>query len=51
KRNEPAYVYYVAEYIAKLRGMDLTELASQTTANACQLFGLSVEKDQLLSVG
>jgi len=50
KRNEPAYVYYVAEYMAQLRGMDLTELASQTTANACQLFGLSVEKDQLLSV-
>jgi TatD DNase family protein len=51
KRNEPAYVYHVAEYIAKLRGIDLTELASQTTANACQLFSLSVEKNQLVSVG
>jgi TatD DNase family protein len=51
KRNEPAYVYHVAEYIAKLRGIDLTELASQTTANACQLFSLPVEKNQLVSVG
>ncbi len=51
KRNEPAYVYHVAEYVAKLRGMDLTELASQTTANACQLFSLSVGKNQLVSVG
>ncbi|NJM62428.1 MAG: TatD family hydrolase [Oscillatoriales cyanobacterium RU_3_3] len=42
KRNEPAYVYYVAEQVAKLRGVSLETLCQQTTENACQLFGLSL---------
>lgn len=42
KRNEPAFVYYVAEQIAKLRGITLETLALQTTENARQLFGLSI---------
>jgi TatD DNase family protein len=42
KRNEPAYVYYVAEQVAKLRGVSLLTLSQQTTENACQLFGFSV---------
>ena len=42
KRNEPAYVSYVAEKIAQLRGIDLADLAAQTTENACKLFGLSL---------
>ncbi|MDJ0554932.1 MAG: TatD family hydrolase [Microcoleaceae cyanobacterium MO_207.B10] len=42
KRNEPAYVQYVAEKVAELRGMTLESLATQTTKNACMLFGLSV---------
>lgn len=40
KRNEPAYVLHVAESVAKLRGVDLLELAEQTTNNAIALFKL-----------
>ncbi|TVQ46199.1 MAG: TatD family deoxyribonuclease [Gloeocapsa sp. DLM2.Bin57] len=40
KRNEPAYVRYVAEFIADLRQEEVETLASQTTANAIALFGL-----------
>lgn len=36
--NEPAYVRYVAEYIAELRGMDVVELADRTTENFFKLF-------------
>lgn len=43
KRNEPAYVLHVAEQVAKLRGVSLETLGQQTTQNACQLFGLSVQ--------
>lgn len=40
KRNEPAYVRYVAEKIAALREVSLETLVAQTTENACQLFRL-----------
>lgn len=40
KPNEPAYVYEVAERIARLRGMELEEIAEQTTENFHRLFGL-----------
>jgi TatD DNase family protein len=36
--NEPAYVRYVAEFIAKLRGISLEEVAEQTTTNFFNLF-------------
>lgn len=40
KRNEPAYVRYVAEEIAKQRDLSYEEVASQTTQNAERLFGI-----------
>jgi TatD DNase family protein len=40
RRNQPAYVRYVAEQVAQLRQMPLEALAAQTTANACNLFKL-----------
>jgi len=41
KRNEPAYIYQTADFIAKVRGIDYDTLAQQTTQNACRLFNLS----------
>ncbi|MFC2078602.1 TatD family hydrolase [Candidatus Bipolaricaulota bacterium] len=40
RRNEPAYVKYVAEEIAKLKGFEVSEVAQQTTQNAVRLFAL-----------
>ncbi|MHC0062645.1 TatD family hydrolase [Nostoc sp. UIC 10890] len=42
RRNEPAYVLYVAEQVAKLRQETVEAIAHQTTQNACELFGLSI---------
>lgn len=42
RRNEPAYVRYVAEQVAKLRGESLEAIAEVTTQNACELFGLTI---------
>jgi TatD DNase family protein len=41
KRNEPAYVLHVAESVAKLRNVELSTLAEQTTSNAFTLFALN----------
>ncbi len=38
KRNEPAYVRYVAEQVALLRNVSVETLAEQTTKNAGELF-------------
>lgn len=39
KRNEPAYVKFAAEEIAKIRGISFEEVASATSANAERIFG------------
>lgn len=40
EENQPAYVRFVAEEIAKLRGITFDEVAEQTTHNAESVFGI-----------
>ena len=49
KRNEPAYVRYVAECVASLRDVPLETLATQTTQNAIALFGLTLPTESVSS--
>lgn len=44
RQNEPGYVRYVAEAIAKLRGVDLEVIADATFANAMRVYGLDAEE-------
>ncbi len=41
QRNEPAHVRTVLETVAEVRGVDATELAVKTSANAARIFGLA----------
>ena len=43
RRNEPAYVRYVAETIAQITALPLEQVARQTTANAARLFGRAMD--------
>ncbi|PIZ69075.1 MAG: hypothetical protein COY10_02150, partial [Candidatus Portnoybacteria bacterium CG_4_10_14_0_2_um_filter_43_36] len=40
ERNEPAYVRYVAEKIAEVKGIGFDDVAKQTTKNARELFNI-----------
>ncbi len=40
KRNEPAYVHYMAEMVAQIKGIPVGEVEKQTTENAIDLFSL-----------
>ncbi len=40
KRNEPAYLLYTAELVAREKGIPLADLAKATADNAVRLFGL-----------
>ncbi len=40
KRNEPSYVRYVADALAKVKGMNVEEVEEATTRNAKALFGI-----------
>jgi len=44
KTNEPSYVLHVAEQVAQLRQVPLEQIAQETTANACRLFGIKLKK-------
>jgi len=42
KRNESRYLSYVADFMAKVKGVSSQEIISQTTANALDLFKISI---------
>ncbi len=44
KKNEPAYVVFTAEEIARIHGVSLDQAAEATTANACRVFGIEEEE-------
>jgi TatD DNase family protein len=47
KTNQPGYVKYVAEEIARLKGVSVEEIAKKTTANFFKLFKLKAEAASL----
>jgi TatD DNase family protein len=44
KRNEPAYVTYVARKIAELKGLSVEDVGRVTTLNAHRLFGFGTQR-------
>lgn len=46
KRNEPAYVRYVAEAVAAAKQMPVDELAAVTSSNAAVLFSRSINNNE-----
>ena len=40
KQNEPAFVRFVAEKVAEIKGISLETVAKQTSQNAEELYGL-----------
>ena len=43
KKNNPSYVKYTLEYIAKLKNKDIKEIDKNTTNNAIKLFNLKIK--------
>ena len=41
RRNEPTYVKYVVEAIARLKKLDLDDVRNATVKNALRVFGLN----------
>ncbi|MCW5578793.1 MAG: TatD family hydrolase, partial [Dokdonella sp.] len=41
QRNEPAHLVEVAQVVAQLRGIDVSEVAAATRSNAQRLFALA----------
>lgn len=46
RRNEPAFVWAVAQGLAEARGIGVGEVASATSANAQRLFGISLTRKE-----
>ena len=44
KTNEPKNVLYVAEEIAKLKGVTIEEVEKQTYINACRLYNIEMKE-------
>lgn len=42
KRNEPAYMRLIAERVAEIKGLNITDVARITTKNCGDLFGITV---------
>jgi TatD DNase family protein len=42
KKNEPAYLRFVAEYLADLKGVSYDNLIAATGKNCCDLFKLTI---------
>jgi TatD DNase family protein len=40
KQNEPAFVRYVAEKVAEIKGISVEKVAKQTSCNGAELYGL-----------
>ena len=40
RRCEPGFIVHTAEIVAREAGLSYEELAAQTTANACRVYGL-----------
>ncbi|VAY02452.1 putative deoxyribonuclease YcfH [Arsenophonus endosymbiont of Aleurodicus dispersus] len=45
QENEPAYVRAVAKFLAKLKGVDVEEIARATTQNFCDVFHLTIKRN------